>query len=92
MSDLRKYVDKRKSKDVDFAIDFDEGYSEFKLSEVLKQLRKEAGVTQDDLAQMLDTHKTAISRLENHSEDIRLSTLFKIAQALGKRVDIRFLD
>ena len=92
MSDLRKYITKRKKNDIDFAVDFDEGYSEFKLSETLKQLRKEAGVTQDDLACRLHTQKTAISRMENHSEDILLSTLFKVAHALGKRVDINFLD
>jgi DNA-binding XRE family transcriptional regulator len=92
MSDLDKYISKRKSQDIDFAVDFDEGFAEFKLSEVLKQLRKEAGISQEDLAQKLHTQKTAISRLENHSEDILLSTLFKIAHALGKKVDINFID
>lgn len=92
MSDLKKYISKRKGSDIDFAVGFDDGYDEFKLSEKLKQLRKDAGVTQDDLAHKLHTHKTAISRMENHSEDILLSTLFKIAHALGKRVDINFVD
>jgi len=92
MSDLKKYVEKRKKRDLDFAVDFDEGYAEFKLSESLKNLRKSAGITQEDLAHKLHTQKTAISRMENHSEDILLSTLFKVAHALGKRVDIQFLD
>ena len=92
MSDLDKYISKRKSRDIDFAVDFDEGFAEFKLSEALKQLRKEAGITQEELAHKLHTQKTAISRLENHSEDILLSTLFKIAHALGKKVDINFVD
>jgi len=92
MSDLDKYISKRKNRDIDFAVDFDEGFAEFKLSEALKQLRKEAGITQQELAHKLHTQKTAISRLENHSEDILLSTLFKIAHALGKKVDINFVD
>jgi len=92
MSDLKKYIAKRKSHDIEFAIDYDEGYAEFKLSEILKQLRHEAGMTQEELAHKLHTQKTAISRLENHAEDMLISTLFKIAAALGKRVDIRFVE
>lgn len=92
MSDLKKYITKRKNRDIDFAINFDEGYTEFKLSEALKQLRHQAGVTQEDLASRLHIQKTAISRIENHADDMLLSTLFKIASALGKRVDIHFVD
>ncbi len=92
MSDLEKYISKRKKNDIDFSIGFDEGYAEFKLSEELKQLRHQAGVTQEDLACRLSTKKTAISRMENNSEDMLLSTLFKIAGALGKRVNINFVD
>lgn len=92
MSDVKKYIEKRKKNDINFSIDFNEGYDNFKLSETLKQLRKESGVTQDALACKLHTQKTAVSRMENHSEDMLLSTLFKVAHALGKRVDINFLD
>ncbi len=92
MSDLRKYISKRKSQDIEFALDYEEGYADFKLSEVLKQLRKESGMTQEELAHRLHTQKTAISRLENHAEDMLISTLFKIAAALGKRVEIQFVE
>jgi hypothetical protein len=36
-------------------------------------------------------YQTAVSRIENHSRDIRLSTLEKVASALGKRVQIKIL-
>jgi len=36
----------------------------------------------------LDTTKGAISRIENHAEDIKLSTLKKVAEALGKKLTI----
>jgi HTH-type transcriptional regulator / antitoxin HipB len=32
--------------------------------------------------------KTAISRIENHAEDIKLSTLEKFANALGKNLKL----
>jgi len=33
--------------------------------------------------------KPAISRIENHAEDIKLSTLEKVAAALGKRLQVK---
>jgi HTH-type transcriptional regulator/antitoxin HipB len=56
---------------------------------VLKQVRETAGLTQEELALKLNTKKTAISRIENHAEDIKLSTLEKVAHALGKRLQIK---
>jgi transcriptional regulator with XRE-family HTH domain len=55
---------------------------------VLRQAREEAGLTQEELARRLKTRKTAISRIENHAEDIKLSTLERFAGALGKRLQI----
>ncbi len=42
--------------------------------------------TQEELAYSLHTKKTAISRIENHAENIKLSTLEKLANALGKNL------
>ncbi len=50
--------------------------------------RDEAGLTQDQLAQKLQTKKSAISRIENHAEEIKLSNLTKFAQALGKTLRV----
>jgi transcriptional regulator with XRE-family HTH domain len=45
-------------------------------------------MTQEELAAKLQTKKSAISRMENHSEDIRLSTLGKVARVFGKELRI----
>jgi transcriptional regulator with XRE-family HTH domain len=55
---------------------------------MLRQARKSAGLTQEELARRLKTKKTAISRIENHAEDIKLSTLERVAVALGKRLQV----
>ena len=89
MSDLKKYVAERKKRDSEFAKDFDSGYEQFKISVMLKQARIEAGITQAELAERLHTKKTAISRIENHAEDIKLSTLEKFAEATGKRLMLK---
>jgi ribosome-binding protein aMBF1 (putative translation factor) len=88
MSDLKKYISERKKRDIKFAEGFDEGYEQFKVGVMLRQARKAAGLTQEELARRLKTKKTAISRIENHAEDIKLSTLERVAAALGKRLQV----
>ncbi len=88
MSDLKKYIKERKKRDKGFAKGFEEGYEQFKIGVVLRHAREESGITQEELARRLKTKKTAISRIENHAEDIKLSTLERVAEALGKRLQI----
>lgn len=88
MSDLKKYIDKRKRTDIEFTKDYDRGCQEFKISEILKQARIEAGLTQEDLAIRLKTKKSVISRIENHAKDIKLSILENFTQCIGKELKI----
>jgi len=89
MSDLKKYIQDRKKRDKAFAKGYDEGYEQFKIGVILKQARETAGLTQEELAHRIKTKKTAISRIENHAEDIKLSTLEKVAHALGKKLEVK---
>lgn len=88
MSDLKKYVSARKKRDRGFALNYEQGYDDFKIGVLLRKAREDAGLSQEELAQRLKTQKTAISRIENHAEDIKLSTLEKVATALGKQLKI----
>jgi len=89
MSDLKKYIHERKKRGKAFAGGYDEGYEQFKIGVILKQARETAGLTQEELAHRIKTKKTAISRIENHAEDIKLSTLEKVAHALGKKLEVK---
>lgn len=86
MSDLKRFIEEQKKKDPEFAEGFDEGYENFKIGVLFRISREQAGMTQEEVARKLGTKKSAISRIENHAEDIRLSTLRKYAAALGKHV------
>lgn len=88
MSDLKIYIGERKRRDKKFAEGYDEGYEQFRVGVILRRAREEAGLTQEELARRLKTKKTAISRIENHAEDIKLSTLERVASALGKRLHV----
>ena len=91
MSDIQKYIEKRKKRDASFSDGYDEGYREFKIGEQLKQARLESGMTQEELAIQLNTKKSAISRIENHAQDIKLSTLQNFAKIMGKELKIQLL-
>ena len=68
---------------------YEEKGNYFVIMEILKDARKEAKITQQQLADKIGTQKSYISRLENGKCDIQLSTLFKIFEVgLGKQVQL----
>jgi HTH-type transcriptional regulator/antitoxin HipB len=92
MNDVKHYIEKRAERDSEFADNFEEGYTDFKIGVVLRQAREEAGLTQEEVARRLRTKKSAISRIENHANDVRLSTLRRYADAVGAKLQIRLAN
>ncbi|HTN46262.1 MAG TPA: helix-turn-helix transcriptional regulator [Flavipsychrobacter sp.] len=61
----------------------------YQLGTMIKDARKEAGMTQDQLAEKLGTQKSYISRLENGKCDLQLSTLYRVfEEGFGKKINI----
>jgi HTH-type transcriptional regulator / antitoxin HipB len=89
MSDVKRYIQKRVKKDVEFAQNYEAGYADFKIGVILRQARESAGLTQEEMARRLKTKKSSISRIENHADDVRLSTLRRYADAVGANLQIR---
>lgn len=56
----------------------------------LAELRRKRGLTQDQLAEMIDTHSTTISFIEGGKRFVRLSTLHKLAKALQVEIEELF--
>ena len=93
MSAINRTIKKRLERDPHFREhyqQFEENYQQFKLGVLLKMEREKAGLTQSELAEKIGTQKTTISRLENHGDNVEISTLQKIAHALGKHLKIAF--
>lgn len=66
---------------------FEEGFEAFKLGVMIQELRKENGLTQEQLAVKCGTTKTYISRIENNASDIRLSTLMRfVREGFGRQL------
>lgn len=89
MSDVKQYIQRRIKRDPEFAENYEVGYADFKIGVVLRQARESAGLTQEEVAKKLRTKKSAISRIENHADDVRLSTIRRYADAVGANLQIR---
>jgi DNA-binding XRE family transcriptional regulator len=71
---------------------YEENSQMFIISEMLKEARKEANLTQEQLAEKTGTKKSYISRLENGRGNIQLSTLIRIFEVgLNRRIGLTFL-
>ena len=58
----------------------------FCLAESLKEQRRLAGLTQEQLAEKIGTKKSYISKIENGRADVQLSTLFRIFAGFTQRL------
>lgn len=61
-----------------------------KLGRLIREARRKAGLTQQELAILSGTSRTYISRIENERSDIELATLKKIIEVgLGRQLEIK---
>ena len=72
--------------------EYEEQAQMFIVSEMLKEARKKANMTQEQLAVKAGTKKSYISKIENAKGNIQLSTLIRIFEkGLNRRVGLTFL-
>jgi DNA-binding XRE family transcriptional regulator len=72
--------------------EYEEKAQMFIVSEMLKEARKEAKMTQQELAEKTGTKKSYISRIENAKGNIQLSTLIRIFEkGLNRKIGLTFL-
>jgi len=68
---------------------WEQEFEAFKLGVLIEEARKKRKMTQEQLALKCGTNKGYISRIENDSSDIRLSTLMKIVnEGLGGKLKL----
>ena len=80
----RRYAEIGSKERTDFEI---KGKS-FAIGELIKEERKLAKMTQEQLAEKIGAKKSFISRIENGHSDIQLSTLYKLIEfGLGRKIN-----
>lgn len=79
-------------KNPDTAAEYEALSTAFDMKRQMIALRKEAGVTQEKMAELLGTQKSNISRLEslNATNSPRLATVEDYARVLGYSVKVEF--
>ena len=90
LTSLDQFIDKEiGEKGTNNRDQFEDDYDAFKLGVLIKQARKEKGLTQEELAKLAGTNKSYISKLEKDLKDIRFSTLQRIiSEGLGGHLEI----
>ena len=97
MSKRMSHAEFKKSlfQDVDTKNVYDSLDGEFALVRQMLTIRMEKGLTQSDVAEVMHTTPSVVSRLESMHVGGRpspsLATLQKYAHALGCKLDIRFI-
>jgi ribosome-binding protein aMBF1 (putative translation factor) len=60
----------------------------FFTGQLIEDARRNANITQEELAQRIGTHKSYISRVETGRTEPKVSTFYRIAAALGLKVSL----
>lgn len=76
--------------DSEIKSEYDELSPIYELKKEIIRLRIEKGLSQKDLAALMGTKQSAISRLENGSYNPSVEFLNRIAHTLGKELHISF--
>ena len=71
---------------------YEEKAQMFIVSEMLKEARRQANITQEELAERAGTKKSYISKVENGKGNIQLSTLIRIFEkGLNRKIGLTFM-
>ena len=81
---------KKWMKNKDYRQAYDELASEFALARAVIKARVTAGLTQEQLAQRMETTQSVIARLESGRTRPSTQTLDRLANATGTRLKISF--
>ena len=79
---------KRLLRDPEFREEYEALEPEYKLASALIRLRLAKGLTQEQLAKLLNTKQESIARLESGGSLPSLSTIKKVADALDAQLEI----
>lgn len=87
-----EHFKKEALKDVQVKAEYDALSVAFEMKRQMIAMRKQAGVTQEQMAEILGTKKSSISRLEslNAQSSPSLSTIEDYARVLGYSVKVEF--
>ena len=91
MDDFRKYLDQQ-LQNSEFTAEWNALEPEYQIIKAIIAAREEKKITQKELSAKTGITQADISRLENGEANPSLKTLKRVAEALGKKLHIEFID
>ena len=79
-----KYIGKKGTKKRD---EFENELRLDLLGQTIKQVRQERNLTQEELGELVGVKKAQISKIENSTTDARFTTILKVFDALGAKIN-----
>lgn len=76
--------------DPEFRAEWEAAAPRYALADALVDLRLDAGLTQEQLAERLGTKREYVARIENKPANLTLKTLVRLAAATGTDITLRF--
>ena len=92
MSKNSEVIKRRKSESPEFKQAFEEEQAKLDFADLLFELREQTGLNQTAFAKKVNKSRSTIARIESARMEPSFSMLEDIAQALGKRIEISFVD
>ena len=62
----------------------------FYTGKIIEDARKQAHISQSELAKRIGTDRAYVSRIENGKIEPKVSTFYRIVNAIGMKVDLSF--
>lgn len=88
----KDYKARKLAKDAELKREYDALEIEYQLKQALIDIRNEKHLTQKDLAELTGIHQSDISKIENGNANPSLNTLRRLADGLGKKLKLEFVD
>ncbi len=88
----KDYKARKLAKDAELKREYDALEIEYQLKQALIDIRNEKHLTQKDLAELTGIHQSDISKIENGNANPSLNTLRRLADGLGKKIKLEFVD
>ncbi len=86
--DVDKYIEDKRKNDVDFKQAWDSSRTEYETIGTLIKARKEKGLSQAQLAELIGNKQQVISRIESKQNSPTLKTLCSILDVLGYDIQL----
>lgn len=91
LSEWSKQFTKEELEEARKRLNYDQTVKYYKIVQNLKNIRKELGLTQQQVADKAEINRSVVAKVESGQRNATLNTLMKLAEAMGKELKVDFV-